>query len=63
MKKLIAVILILAALFGAYKFGVHRALYGSEYWILELEADDSRYDYNIHILLDGQWYQHGIYVG
>ncbi len=66
MRKLVAVISILLAIMalvvGAFKAGVHHAMVDSEFWILEFD-DASPYDYAVHVLIDGDWYEHGIYVG
>lgn len=61
--KIAGIILVaIALLFGAFKAGVHHAMVDSEFWILEFD-DAEPYDYNVHVLIDGQWYMHGIWVG
>ena len=66
MKKLVMVIGILLTVIvlmvGAFRAGVYHAMVDSEFWILEFE-DYSPYDYRVHVLIDGDWYEHGIYVG
>ena len=56
------IVAILLGLFGAYRAGVHHAMVDSEFWILEFD-DASPYDYRVHVLIDGDWYEHGIWVG
>ena len=66
MKKLIAVVgillVVLALMVGAFRAGVHHAMVDSEFWILEFDNHDP-YDYAVHVLIDGDWYEHGIWVG
>ena len=63
MKKYVAIaVVFILALIGAYKYGIHHAMTESEFWILEF-GDSAPYDYNVHVLIDGAWYEHGIYVG
>lgn len=64
-RKVIAVGIILAVLalvVGAYRAGVYHAMVDSEFWILEFTKDE-KYDYNVHVLVDGTWYEHGLWVG
>lgn len=62
MKKLIAILALVAMLIGAFRLGVRHAMIDSEFWILEFD-DVTPYDYIVHVLIDGDWYEHGIYVG
>ena len=67
MQKLIAVVgillAVLALVVGAYRAGVHHAMVDSEFWVLEYDAGTDGYDYIVHVLIDDNWYEHGIYVG
>lgn len=65
-RKLIAlvgiILAVLALVVGAYRAGVYHAMVDSEFWILEFD-DHEPYDYEVHVLIDGDWYTHGIWVG
>lgn len=65
-RKLIAVVgillAVLALMVGAFRAGIRHAINDSEFWILEFTKDE-KYDYNVHVLVDGTWYEHGLWVG
>ena len=65
-RKLIMVacgiLAVLALIVGAFKAGVYHAMVDSEFWILEFDDADP-YDYAVHVLIDGTWYEHGLWVG
>ena len=67
MKKLIATILIAAALITAWAAGRHSgiryAITSSEIWLAEyVEPEDGQGDWVINIDLDGKTYQHVIWI-
>lgn len=67
MKKLVMVVGILltviALMVGAFNAGVYHAMVDSEFWVLEYDAGTDGYDYIVHVNIDNNWYEHGIYVG
>ena len=67
MKKAITTILIAAALLTAWAAGRHsgiqHAITSSEIWLAEyIEPEDSQGDWIINIGLDGETYQHVIWI-
>lgn len=67
MKKTVAAFLIVAALVSAWAVGWHQginhAVTKSEVWLAEYVApEDGRGDWIINIDLDGQTYQHVLWI-
>ena len=67
MKKAIATILIAAALLTAWAAGrhsgIHHAITSSEIWLAEyIEPEDGQGDWIINIDLDGETYQHVLWI-
>ena len=67
MKKVITTILIAAALLTTWAAGRHsgiqHAITGSEIWLAEyVEPEDGQGDWLINIDLDGETYQHVIWI-
>ena len=66
MKRIIltgvAVVAVVLAFLMGRKLEVRHALEDSEMWVLSFDTHDG-YDYDINILLDGEWYVHSSYIG
>ncbi len=67
MKKTITIILIAAALLiawmGGRASGIQHAITGSEIWLAEyVEPEDGQGDWVINIDLDGETYQHVLWI-
>lgn len=67
MKKTITIILIAAALLTAWMgdraSGIQHAITGSEIWLAEyVEPEDGQGDWVINIDLDGETYQHVLWI-
>ena len=60
MRKIIMLVLIVAALFAAYNRGIYHAITESELYILEISSDDP---IPVYIELDGNVYEHSLLVG
>ena len=59
-RKIIMLVLIVAALFAAYNRGIQHAITNAELYILEISSDDP---IPVYIELDGNVYEHELYVG
>lgn len=67
MKKAITIILIFAALLatwmGGWHNGIQHAITSSEIWLAEyVEPEDGQGDWVINIDLDGETYQHVLWI-
>ena len=67
MKKTITIILIAAALVAAWmggrQNGIQHAITSSEIWLAEyVEPDDGQGDWIINLDLDGETYQHVLWI-
>ena len=64
MKKLLAILAVVAALLSVYfigcSAGAHHAVCDAEMWLLEMPEEDT---VTIHIELDGQWYERSAWIG
>lgn len=59
-RKIIMAALIVAALFAAYNCGIQHVIHDAELYILEISSDDP---IPVYIELDGDVYEHELYVG
>ena len=59
-RKIIMLVLIVAALLAAYNRGIQHAITNAELYILEISSDDP---IPVYIELDGNVYEHELYVG